>query len=118
MAIRVMNTGSEPYTDKFNGERYVIGPGEVAVIPDGAAALWLGVPPDNPTPDERRRAAFRRGGRYPSLVVVPETAAKAQKSPAGRKGKQEQTSSGPSFEGGQVPGAGPTGEGLDEQAEA
>lgn len=69
MATRLRNTGTEPFEDLFNGERYVIGPGEVAVVPDGAAALWLGVPPEDPLPDERRRAAFRRNGEYPTLVV-------------------------------------------------
>lgn len=71
MAVRVRNTSKEPYRDRFNGEEYVIGPGEVAVVPDGAAALWLGRVnlPGAQGDAERKRAALRRGGTYPPLVV-------------------------------------------------
>lgn len=75
MAVRVRNTSNSPYRDKFDGEEYVIGPGEVALVPDGAAALWLGVGPDGVVVEgERRRAAMRRGGLYPPLVVAGDEA--------------------------------------------
>lgn len=71
MSVRVKNTGRRPFVDRFAGETYRIDPGEVAVIPDGAARLWLGDFRDPEQVDEeRKRAAFRRGGQYPPLEIV------------------------------------------------
>lgn len=75
MAIRLRNTSKEAFVDRFNGEEYVIGPGEVAVVPNGAAALWLGVNERGVvSDDERRRCAFRRNGKYPPLVLATKEA--------------------------------------------
>ena len=79
MSVRLRNVGAEPFVDRFAGEVYTILPGETAVVPDGAANLWLGDPslPEPQRTADRSRAALRRVTGLPPLVRVDEAAPSA-----------------------------------------
>ena len=72
MSVRLRNDGERVFVDRFAGETYRIEPGEVAVVPDAAAKLWLGdwTLPEPQRKEDIRRAAFRRADGLPRLTRV------------------------------------------------
>lgn len=57
--VRLKNTGTRPWADKYNNRKYTMEPGEEIVVPFLAMCLWFGHPDaiDHPT-DKQRQFRF------------------------------------------------------------